>query len=398
MTLFDSNPSICRMPHLIEDILKNMTYQQIFEKRQVDSTWHSICTKLVNKGCFDMKRKFEECFQYLDQIHSECKFYDGNRYNTFFFQHLLDLTRSYLELIQFEFNLTLACVGRYFKNHEHICLFDCRLLDHTACLISRVYKFPWHDENRMLTIFDPALDRHHADQYRYLSKQCQLKFNYHVERPINVDKNVSGAKLVDILDALLERPSYPVKNIHWQEYSVDTKLIQYKATYTLYNAWFRRERIAEVEDTSSTSFNSFHYFLYIRLIRLARYHNRFTLEAIHKERMSRCEFWDDERAPSGITFSGKGDNDGYSYKYACLNDKMKHIKFRHESSIPEIRLDLVVTLTSSYVSGSMNLQEYLRSNYRDLDYETRRLQMKLEVFNHHTSSNDTPNDWSFQIP
>lgn len=78
----------------------------------------------------------------------------------------------------------------------------CRLLDHTAQLISQVYTFPWHALDRDLSIVDPALGRPHYKQYVILSKQCRLNFNYHLERPINEDKNVSGTKLVDILDAL----------------------------------------------------------------------------------------------------------------------------------------------------------------------------------------------------
>lgn len=383
------------MPEVIEDILKNMTYKQVFEMREINSAWHTICIKLINKGCFEINTKFENAFKYLEKIHSECKFYDEKRFTTFFYQHLLDLTWSYLELIQSEFHLTLACVGRYFSNHQNICVFDSLILDHTAWLISRVYKYPWYELGRDIEVFDPALDRCHSDQYRHFSKLCQLRFNYHIERPINENVTVSGAKIVDILDVLLERPSCPVKTVHLQEYNQDTKLVTYKATYTLYNGWFSRQRLPETEDDTADDFNSSQYFLYVRLVRLVRYHNRFTLEIIHRNRMGRSEFWDDESSPSGITFTGKGDNDSYHYHYGCLNDKMKQIKFRDRK--PDIRLELSVTLTSSYLMTSVCLQEYLRSNYRDLDYETRQLHLKLDVSNTFSLLHQAPEEWSIQI-
>ncbi|KAI5694092.1 hypothetical protein M8J76_003322 [Diaphorina citri] len=391
--MYDSSPNIW-MSHIIEEILKNLTYQQIFELRTVNSMWHSICVKLINKGCFTILKKFHYAFKHLEQINKECQFSDEKRYPTTDYQHLFHLTWSNLELIQSEFELTTTCVRRYYTNHQNLCVFDYKLLDHTVWLISRVYKYPWRELSKDLTLVEPALDRYHVDEFRTLCKTCQIRFHYYIEKPLNENVSVSGAKIIDILDTLLERPSCAVKTVHLQEYDPGTKLISYKATYTLQNAWFSSTPLHPPTDIPDT-FNAIQYFHYIRLVRLVRYHNRFTLEIIHKDRMGRSEFWDDITSPNGITFTGQGENNGFYYHYGCLNDKMKLIKFRDRN--PDIRLELCVNLTSSYLLSSVCLQQYLRSNHRDLDYEMRQLLMRLDVVNTFSLHSQSPEQWSIEI-
>ncbi|KAL1453070.1 hypothetical protein WDU94_007245 [Cyamophila willieti] len=380
----------------VEEILQNLTYKQIFDLREVNSMWHKVAVKLINKGCQHTLEKFDRTFKYLERVNAECKFGDANRYRTAYYEHLFHLTWSYLEIIQSEFKLTAACIQRYYGNHEDICVCNVNYLDYVNWLISRIYKYPWRDLANEL-LYDPALDRCHLDTFRFLTKNFIIDFHYHIEMPLNNNCSVSGAKIVDILDTLLERPDYVVKKVHFQEYDLSTKLIKYKATYTLYNAWFSQI----IDPNSSTSsgrscFNNIHYFHYLRFVRLVRYHNRFTSEIIHERRMGRSEFNDDTSSPVGIKLIGNGANNGYVYDYGCMNDCMKRIKY--SDRIQDTRLEFSIDLTSSFRQSSMELQDYLKSNHRDLDYESRELQMTIEVINKFSVVTELPEQWSIQIP
>ncbi|XP_014253500.1 uncharacterized protein LOC106668865 [Cimex lectularius] len=200
-------------PELLLEIFSYIKNNELcITVRLVSHKWKKLAERVVNKNFLLLGPKMKkdialttEAMQHLpDDVKAMC------------------LGRDYLEHVQFDYEMTYALVWRYaFRPEPLVSMFGGQLVD----MIDEYIDTPPIKRTKVGLI-----------NIRVNARAFQDYFEDVVEKSINKDPSVSGAKLVDILDCLHDRIT-PIKIIqeNFEAESGNYKLI---SVYTVHGAWF----------------------------------------------------------------------------------------------------------------------------------------------------------------
>ncbi|CAL7938911.1 unnamed protein product [Xylocopa violacea] len=242
-----------------------------------------------------------------------------------------------LELVKAQYKMLRAVTWRYthpptkHQKFPRLCFYAGSLLDNLNELLGRIAKY--HS-----SIVDSRTADSSVTSFIGVCKRFMNFFEKVSERRVNRSALISGCKVVDILDCLIEGRQL----LSFKESSNNKRFggtVSMKLKYTMKRAWFTCLEVSKNADENS--WRDEQRFMYLRLRRLVGSVNEHLFENLHYEHelLLQISFTLPLRPPPASTYSGYGEYGGRFFYYGNMNKYAYENKFMHTVSTAHLTVE-----------------------------------------------------------
>ncbi|KOX68919.1 hypothetical protein WN51_06839 [Melipona quadrifasciata] len=232
-----------------------------------------------------------------------------------------------LQLIKAQYKMLRAVTWRYThppikqQKFPRLCFYAGSLLDNLNELLSRISKY--HP-----SIVGPRAPESSISPFTTICKRFMNFFEKISERRVNRSALISGCKIVDILDCLVEGRQVLFFKVSTNKRNTG-RIVSMKLRYTMKRAWFTcLDVFRKIEENS---WRDEQRFMYLRLRRLVGSVNEHIFENLHYEHqlLLQIPLTLPLRPPPASTYSGYGEYGGRFFYYGNMNKYAYETKFVH---------------------------------------------------------------------
>ncbi|XP_076396374.1 uncharacterized protein LOC100876311 [Megachile rotundata] len=230
-----------------------------------------------------------------------------------------------LELIKAQYKMLRAVTWRYThppskqRAFPRLCFYAGSLLDDLDELLARIGKFH-------ASIVDPRTTDSSIGSFVTVSKRFMNFFEKLSERRVNRSALISGCKVVDVLDCLIEGRQVSSFKVMPNKRGTG-RIVDMKLKYVLKRGWFTCLEVRK--NAEENCWRDEQRFMYLRLRRLVGSVNEHLFENLHYEHelMLQIPLTLPLRPPPASTYSGYGEYGGRFFYYGNMNKYAYESKF-----------------------------------------------------------------------
>nr|XP_031831925.1 uncharacterized protein LOC116426727 [Nomia melanderi] len=234
-----------------------------------------------------------------------------------------------LELTKMQYKLLRAVTWRYThppsenRQFPRLCFYAGSLLDDLNDLLNRLAKCH-------ALVVDSRDTLSSAVDFINVCKRFMNFFEKVSERRVNRSALISGCKVVDVLDCLIE--GRQVLSLKVTKKRTGGNTVNMKLRYVMKRAWFTC--LAVSRNAEENSWRDEQRFMYLRLRRLVGSVNEHLLESLHYENELHLQIplSFPLKPPPASTYSGYGEYGGQFFYYGNMNKYAYESKFVHNTN------------------------------------------------------------------
>ncbi|XP_017892002.1 uncharacterized protein LOC108632128 [Ceratina calcarata] len=306
-------------PEVLEMVLRLLPLHDVSTSVRLVSRHCSTIASIVLNGAFltagarieGLMRRIEDTMKHAKVDHE-----------------LLVCNKAYntAEVIKAQYKMLRAVTWRYThppgkqEKFPRLCFYAGSLLDKLNEILARAAKYRTSSIRELCTV--------NADvtAFTSLCKRFMNFFEKVSERRVNKSSLISGCKVIDILDCLVEGRQVLAFKVMSSRHG---ETVNMKLRYTIKRAWFTCLDVTKNADEES--WRDEQRFMYLRLRRLVGSVNEHFFENLHYEKnlLFQIPLTDPLRPPPASTYSGYGEYGGKFFYYGNMNKYAYESKFTH---------------------------------------------------------------------
>ncbi|XP_024222248.1 uncharacterized protein LOC100747679 [Bombus impatiens] len=242
-----------------------------------------------------------------------------------------------LELIKAQYKMLRAVTWRYThpptkqQKFPRLCFYAGSLLDNLNELLSQISKY--HS-----SIIGPRTAESTISSFIAICKRFMNFFEKVSERRVNRSALISGCKIVDVLDCLVEGRQVLFFKVLSNKRDTG-RIVSMKLKYTMKRAWFTSLDVSKKAEENS--WRDEQRFMYLRLRRLVGSVNEHLFENSHYEHelLLQVPLTLPLRPPPASTYSGYGEYGGRFFYYGNMNKYAYESKFMQTVSTTNLTVE-----------------------------------------------------------
>ncbi|OAD52945.1 hypothetical protein WN48_11191 [Eufriesea mexicana] len=388
-------------PEVLEMILRLLPLHNVATSvRLVSRHCSTVAAAVLNRAFLTAGSRVEGLIKHNESVMKNMKTHVG----------LLTCSKALnaLELIKAQYKMLRAVTWRYThpptkqRKFPRLCFYAGSLLDNLNEFLRRIANYDSFTEDSGVTSFVTVC------------KRFMNFFEKVSERRVNRSALVSGCKVVDVLDCLVEGRQVQFFKVTSNRKGVEGT-VSMKLKYTMKRAWFTCLEVSK--NSEDKTWRDEQRFMYLRLRRLVASVNEHFFENLHYEHelVLQIPLILSLRPPPASTYSGYGEYGGRFFYYGNMNKYAYESKFMHPTRTENITIDteqqiqrppsfdliIEIELKCTPELAPLSVRSILKSDefetYETKTYKNQQLYLRMNVICPASIANRLPSNFVWEL-